>query len=156
MLIYQIYDTLLGKMLIAADERGIVHLYPAHRLNIENMEQGETPLLRLAAEKLEAYLGAKGGPTSKNRCGRPCAPFPTGKPAATPGWLRPSEGPRQSGRWEPLTGKIPFYWPSPATGLLGPTALWWAMPQGWTERKSCSNWKGPWSPPQTRRTFCRP
>lgn len=60
MLIYQIYDTLLGKMLIAADERGIVHLYPAHRLNIENMEQGETPLLRLAAEKLEAYLGGKG------------------------------------------------------------------------------------------------
>ncbi len=60
MLTYYIYETLLGQMLIAADERGIVHLYPAHRVNREGMEQGETPLLRLAAQKLEAYLKGEG------------------------------------------------------------------------------------------------
>ena len=60
MLTYSIYDTPLGKMLIAADEIGIVHLYPAQKVDTQGMEQGETPLLRQAAQKLEAYLKGEG------------------------------------------------------------------------------------------------
>jgi O-6-methylguanine DNA methyltransferase len=60
MLTYHIYDTSLGKMLIAADQWGIVHLHPADAIDTEGMERGETPLLRLAAQKLKAYLKGEG------------------------------------------------------------------------------------------------
>ena len=92
MLTYSIYDTPLGKMLIAADEIGIVHLYPAQKVDTQGMEQGETPLLRQAAQKLEAYLKGEGdtlsdlplsprGTPFQKQVWRALRTVPMGKPA---------------------------------------------------------------------------
>lgn len=56
MICYEIYQTRLGELMIAADETGLVHLYPAGRLDSQGMQREETPLLGQAAKAVEDYM----------------------------------------------------------------------------------------------------
>ena len=56
MLHYEIYDTDIGKILIAEDGEGITNLCVPGSIDTAGAQQGETPLLKKALSALEAYL----------------------------------------------------------------------------------------------------
>jgi len=62
MLQYEIYETDIGKILIACDGLGITRL--TTDLTADGMRRGETPLLREAADCLRAYLAGEGNALS--------------------------------------------------------------------------------------------
>jgi len=56
MLHYEIYDTKIGKILIAVDGEGITNLCVPGSLDTTGAQRGETPLIKEAQAALEAYL----------------------------------------------------------------------------------------------------
>ena len=59
MLYYEIYDTEIGKILIAEDGQAITNLCVDGSLSLPGARRGETPLLGQAAEALRVYLAGE-------------------------------------------------------------------------------------------------
>ena len=59
MLHYEIYETMIGNIMIAEDGSAITNLCVEGSLDTAGMQRGETPLLGRAADALRSYLAGK-------------------------------------------------------------------------------------------------
>ena len=101
------YESPLGMLVLAADERGLCRV-GLHAQPGPEMTQKDTPVLAAARTQLTSILpgGAlrltclfrRPAPGSRNRSGRRCGPFPGARPAATARSPRRWGGRRQPGR----------------------------------------------------------
>ena len=129
MIRYDILPSRCGDLLVAIDERGLLHVdFVAGLRALPDMSgwRQDKVVLALFSRNLRPIL-----PTACNaspcrshqearrfskRSGRRCATFPTARPAATATSPAPSASPMRCGRWVPPTTATRSRSSSPATG----------------------------------------
>ncbi len=129
MIRYDMMPTDQGKLLVAIDERGLVHVDFLAGLrplpDMQDWQQDGEALAPFLAEFRDYFAGrlqrftlplAPRGRRFSKRCGRRCATSPTGRPAATATSPAPSASQTRCGRWVPRTAAIRSPSSSPATG----------------------------------------